>query len=60
MQKSADNNKLEGVLDLLISIRKEAKAKKDFVTSDTIRNELLKLGVQLKDEKDGGMSYTIL
>ncbi len=51
--------KLDGVLQLLIDIRKEAKSRKDFVTSDKIRNELLALGVQLKDEKDGGMSYTI-
>ncbi|OIR05068.1 cysteine--tRNA ligase [mine drainage metagenome] len=54
-----DNEKLNGVLQLLISIRKEAKTKKDFVTSDIIRNELIKLGVQLKDEKDGTVSYTI-
>jgi cysteinyl-tRNA synthetase len=52
------NDQLEGVLQLLISIRKESKLKKDFVTSDIIRNELLKLGVQLKDEKDGTMSYS--
>jgi len=54
-----DNGKLNGVLQLLIDIRKEAKSRKDFVTSDKIRNELIELGVQLKDEKDGGMSYTI-
>jgi cysteinyl-tRNA synthetase len=56
----ADNNgKLDGVLQLLIDIRKEAKGRKDFMTSDKIRNELASLGVQLKDEKDGGISYTI-
>ena len=54
-----DNEQLNGVLQLLINIRKEAKAKKDFVTSDTIRNELIKLGVQLKDEKDGSVSYSV-
>jgi cysteinyl-tRNA synthetase len=52
------NEQLEGVLQLLINIRKTAKTKRDFVTSDTIRNELLKLGVQLKDEKDGSVSYS--
>lgn len=57
--RADNNNKLEGVLELLINIRKEAKSRKDFVTSDKIRNELSALGVQLKDEKDGGMSYTI-
>ncbi len=56
---SVDNEQLNGVLQLLINIRKEAKAKKDFVTSDTIRNELIKLGVQLKDEKDGTVSYSV-
>jgi cysteinyl-tRNA synthetase len=54
-----NNEQLNGVLQLLINIRKEAKAKKDFVTSDIIRNELIKLGVQLKDEKDGSVSYSI-
>ncbi len=51
--------KLRGIMDLLIALRKDAKAKKDFVTSDRIRNELATLGVQLKDEKGGDMSYTI-
>lgn len=59
VSKSNHNNKLEGVLQLLINIRKEAKSRKDFVTSDKIRNELFALGVQLKDEKDGEISYTI-
>ncbi len=58
-ERANDDGKLDGVLQLLIDIRKEAKGRKDFVTSDKIRNELLALGVQLKDEKDGGMSYTI-
>ncbi len=53
-----NNEQLNKVLQLLITIRKEAKTKKDFVTSDKIRNELLALGIQLKDEKDGEMSYS--
>src|SRR5688572_7565006 len=55
----ADNEKLKGVMDLLIDIRKEAKGKKDFATSDKIRKQLTKLGISLKDEKDGGMSWNI-
>ncbi|HNJ58779.1 MAG TPA: cysteine--tRNA ligase, partial [Chitinophagaceae bacterium] len=39
---TGDNNILNDVLQLLIDIRKEAKANKNFVTSDTIRNELLR------------------
>jgi cysteinyl-tRNA synthetase len=57
--EKAGGDKLEGVVELLINIRKEAKSKKDFVTSDKIRNELAALGIQLKDEKDGSMSYSI-
>ncbi len=55
----ADNEKLKGVMDLLIDIRKEAKSRKDFVTSDKIRNQLAELGILLKDEKGGGMSWAI-
>jgi cysteinyl-tRNA synthetase len=49
---------LKAVIDLLIEIRKDAKARKDFATSDKIRNQLTEMGIQLKDEKDGSMSYT--
>ncbi len=55
----ADNEKLKGVMELLIDIRKEAKSRKDFATSDKIRNELARLGINLKDEKGGGMSWSI-
>lgn len=54
-----ESSKLKDVMQLLIDLRKEAKAKKDFVTSDKIRNQLAELGIQLKDEKDGGMSYSL-
>ena len=53
-ERAADNGQLDGVLQLLINIRKDAKNRKDFMTSDKIRNELSALGVQLKDEKEGG------
>ncbi len=55
---SGSNDKLEKVLELLVDIRKEAKSKKDFVTSDKIRNQLQQLGILLKDEKDGSISYS--
>ncbi len=55
----AGGDKLDSIIQLLINIRKESRTKKDFATSDKIRNELAALGVQLKDEKDGNMSYTI-
>jgi len=55
-----DNSKLDGVLQVLIKLRKEAKAKKDYATSDAIRKQLLAVGIALKDEKDGNISYTFL
>ena len=51
---------LDGVINLLIDLRKQAKTKKDYVTSDTIRNQLQHLGIALKDEKDGNMSYNFI
>lgn len=47
------NTALEGSVNLLIDIRKKARDNKDFATSDAIRDQLLALGVQLKDGKDG-------
>ena len=44
-------------MQLLIDIRKEAKNKKDFATGDKIRNQLGEVGILLKDEKDGSMSW---
>ena len=52
-EDKGDNNDLDGVMQLLIGIRSEAKMKKDFATSDKIRDELIRLNIQLKDEKDG-------
>ena len=48
-----DSDTLSNVIELLIKLRAEARANKDFATSDKIRDELLALGVQLKDGKDG-------
>ena len=53
------SEKMTGVMDLLIEIRKEAKNKKDFGTSDKIRNQLKEIGILLKDEKGGEMSWEV-
>jgi cysteinyl-tRNA synthetase len=53
-----DNGKLDGVMQLLLEIRKEAKHKKDFATSDKIRNQLTNIGIQVKDEKDGNVTWS--
>jgi cysteinyl-tRNA synthetase len=54
-----EDHKLSGVMELLIDIRRDARIRKDYATSDKIRNQLLQLGIVLKDEKDGGVSYTL-
>jgi cysteinyl-tRNA synthetase len=51
---SADNSeKLTGVVEMLIDMRKQARDNKNFAMSDQIRDQLLGLGIQLKDGKEG-------
>lgn len=54
-QKATDNSndKLEGTINMLIGMRNKARADKDFAMSDHIRDQLLALGIQLKDSKEG-------
>lgn len=55
---SESSAQMNGVMDLLVEIRKEAKSKKDFLTSDKIRKQLAELGIEMKDEKDGKISWS--
>jgi len=48
-----NNGMFDGMAELLITIRNEARAKKDWSTSDLIRDKLAEIGIQLKDGKDG-------
>jgi cysteinyl-tRNA synthetase len=51
---SMNDEKLTGdLMKIIIGLRQEAKNKKDFPTSDKIRNELKNAGVVLKDLKEG-------
>lgn len=50
---AANNDKLTGVVNMLIGMRNAARANKDFALSDQIRDELAKLDIQLKDGKEG-------
>jgi cysteinyl-tRNA synthetase len=45
-------DKLSSAVELLIRLRQEARANKDFAMSDKIRNELAAAGIQLNDGKD--------
>ena len=48
-----NSDKLSSVVGLLIQLRNEARANKDFSTSDKIRDQLAGMGIQLNDGKDG-------
>lgn len=50
---SAEDDTLAKVVDLILQYRMEAKANKDWATSDRIRDELLEAGIIVKDRKDG-------
>jgi cysteinyl-tRNA synthetase len=51
--KEESSSKVDGVVELLIKLRKEARDNKDWALSDQIRDELLALGIQLKDGREG-------
>jgi cysteinyl-tRNA synthetase len=40
------------MMEAVIRLRNEAKNQKDYATSDRIRDELARIGIQLKDSKD--------
>ena len=50
--KAADN-KLSPVMDLVLDLRQEARDRKDWGTSDKIRDALSAAGIVVKDTKDG-------
>ncbi|MEM9917458.1 MAG: cysteine--tRNA ligase [Bacteroidota bacterium] len=50
---NGDNGALDGLMDLIIDIRQQARTNKDWSTSDKIRDTLKELSIQLKDGSDG-------
>ncbi len=44
---------IDGIVGVLIRMRKDARTNKDWAMSDKIRDELIEAGIQLKDSKDG-------
>ncbi len=49
----SSSDKLTDIVQLLISMRNEARSQKNFALSDQIRDQLAEIGIQLKDGKDG-------
>ncbi|MFM7767343.1 MAG: cysteine--tRNA ligase [Bacteroidota bacterium] len=52
-EEKSNSGDVDGLMKLIIDIRAQAKSNKDFATSDKIRDELGKLGISIKDGKDG-------
>ncbi len=51
--QTKNQSTLEGTLSLLLELRNKARLTKDFETSDLIREELLKLNIQINDTAEG-------
>ena len=47
------DEKLSETIALLISLRNQARTQKNFALSDQIRDQLVEIGIHLKDGKDG-------
>lgn len=50
---SGDNNTVEGLMELILDIRSNARSQKDWATSDKIRDALAAVGISVKDGKEG-------
>ncbi len=57
-EQEVGSQKLDGLMELLLELRAQAKANKDWATSDAIRDRLAGLGIQVKDSKTGS-SWTL-
>lgn len=52
-ENAVNTDKIDGLMSMILDVRKEAKAKKDFATSDLIRDKLKEIGFEIKDGKEG-------
>ncbi|HKL09316.1 MAG TPA: cysteine--tRNA ligase [Bacteroidales bacterium] len=52
-EKSDSSELTSELIDMILSLRLEAKKNKDFATADKIRDELTQKGITIKDTKDG-------
>ncbi len=51
--QSGNNKIINGVIEMVLEMRREAKASKDYAKSDQIRDKLTELGITIKDTKEG-------
>ncbi len=58
-ESTNDDLLLDGTIKVLIELRKKARIDRNYALSDKIRDDLKTIGVQLKDGKDGEITYSI-
>jgi cysteinyl-tRNA synthetase len=53
IEAEAATDKVDGLVQMLLQMRVDAKNNQDWGTSDRIRDQLAALGIQVKDSKEG-------
>lgn len=59
-EQQAQNSHLEGVMEVLIQLRNQARKEKNYALSDAIRNALQEKGIRIKDTKDGQTIFEMI
>ena len=57
-EQTPGSDKIDGLMQMILQQRVDAKTRKDYATSDLIRDKLKELGFEIKDGKEG-TTYTI-
>ena len=52
-KESSENDITNNIMELLLTLRNNAKNQKDFKTADLIRADLEKIGIEIKDSREG-------
>nr|NQU94517.1 cysteine--tRNA ligase [Bacteroidota bacterium] len=55
LETKEDSKMVDGLVQTILDLRKEAKLRKDFATADKIRDDLGNLNIEVKDTKDGAV-----
>jgi cysteinyl-tRNA synthetase len=58
-ENQSNDSLLDGTIQVLIALRKKARLDRNYAMSDKIRDDLKSIGIQLKDGKDGEITYSI-
>ena len=59
-EKGALDDKTAQLLAVLLDVRKEAKAQKNWALADIIRNRLTELDIRIVDQKDGTTTWEVV